>query len=62
MMNYQLPEEMKRLVINECEHPPEQLFSWFARDDTVKDGQVLVTSCKECGEVLSGEYVPDKEN
>jgi len=33
---------------NECKHPPERLFSWFAWDGT------LCIGCCDCGEILKG--------
>jgi len=36
-----------------CSHPDDAKFRWFARDDTVKSGQVDCITCMACGAVLS---------
>lgn len=36
-----------------CAHPDAAKFRWFARDDTVKSGQVDCVACMACGAVLS---------
>lgn len=35
-----------------CTHPDDRRFRWFARDDTVKSGQVDCVACMACGDVL----------
>ena len=37
-----------------CQHPTTRLYSWFARDDTAPDGQVLCVCCSQCGAILTG--------
>lgn len=37
-----------------CPHPPQRLWSWFARDDTHRRGEVLCVGCCDCGAVLLG--------
>lgn len=37
-----------------CQHPPERLYTWFARDDTMAGGQALCVACCDCGAVLQG--------
>ncbi len=36
----------------DCSHPENARFRWFARDDTVKSGQVDCVVCMACGAVL----------
>jgi hypothetical protein len=35
-----------------CPHPDTSKFAWFARDDTVKSGQVYCVVCMSCNTVL----------
>lgn len=35
-----------------CTHPDNATFAWFARDDTVKSGQVYCVVCMACGGVV----------
>ena len=35
-------------------HPASRRFAWFARDDSVPGGDVLVVACCDCGAVLQG--------
>ncbi len=37
-----------------CDHPPNRLWAWFARDDTEPTGDVLCVACCDCGAVLAG--------
>jgi hypothetical protein len=36
----------------DCAHPDAACFAWFARDDTVKSGQMYCVVCMACGTVL----------
>lgn len=37
-----------------CNHPPNRLYSWFARDDTTPTGTILCVTCRDCGAILKG--------
>lgn len=39
-------------TLDPCPHPDQAKFAWFARDDTVKSGQVECVVCMACGDVL----------
>lgn len=36
----------------DCTHPDNAKFAWFARDDTVKSGQVYCVACMACGVLI----------
>jgi hypothetical protein len=42
----------QHVVALDCAHPESAKFRWFARDDTVKSGQVDCIACMACGAVL----------
>jgi hypothetical protein len=37
-----------------CPHPGPRLYTWFARDDRLPAGRVLVVCCLDCHTVLRG--------
>jgi hypothetical protein len=37
-----------------CPHPGPRLYTWFARDDRLPAGRVLVVCCLDCHAVLRG--------
>jgi hypothetical protein len=37
-----------------CHHPAPRLYTWFARDDRLPAGRVLVVCCLDCHAVLRG--------
>lgn len=43
----------------DCTHAPQDLYTWYARDDNAEGGKVLVITCTSCGEVLQGGYTDD---
>lgn len=48
--------EMGRAPVgaNGCKHPPDRLWAWMARDDTVPGGELFCVTCCVCGGVLAG--------
>lgn len=47
-----------RIARAECRHDPAHRYTWFARDDTARDGQVLVQVCMACDLVCIGAWKP----
>lgn len=37
-----------------CDHPADQLYTWFARDDSWEHGRYLCVACKRCHTVIRG--------
>lgn len=37
-----------------CKHPPDRLFSWFAKDARYEK-PILCVCCCECGAILAGQ-------
>ena len=37
-----------------CTHPPEKLYTWFARDDNQPSGMMVCVGCCQCGAILRG--------
>jgi hypothetical protein len=51
-----------------CNHPPNRVWAWYARDDSIVrkhkvagagNGEILCLACCDCGEVLEGGVDPD---
>ena len=38
----------------ECTHPANELFAWYADDPTKPNGKDLVVTCKKCKKILKG--------
>ena len=38
-----------------CVHPPERLYTWFARDDRLPSGMTVCVGCCQCGAILKGQ-------